>query len=55
MDGYPKEIEIERVMNLVTGFGWEKVKEELVGEEVLLTIKKRIVKEGEMPVETAGT
>lgn len=55
MAEYPREIEIERVMNLVRGFGWEKVKEELIGDEVHLTIKKRVFKEGEMPVETPAT
>lgn len=55
MEGYPREIEVERVMNLVRNFGWDKVKEELVGDDVLITIKKRLIKEGEMPVETPGT
>ena len=40
MEGYPIEVEIERIMNLVVGFGWVKVKDERIGEEVQLTIKK---------------
>ena len=39
-DGTP-EIEVERVMNLVRGFGWEKVKEEIIDDEIHLEIKKK--------------
>lgn len=35
------EMEVERVMNLVRGFGWEKVKEEIIGDEIHIEIKKR--------------
>ena len=35
------EIEVERVMNLVRGFGWEKVKEEIIDDEIHLEIKKK--------------
>ena len=38
---YPKEIEVERVMNLAGSWGWEKVKEEQIDEELHLTIKKK--------------
>lgn len=34
------KIEIERIVNLVTGFGWTKVKEETGAGEVLLTLRK---------------
>jgi len=34
-----REIQIERIMNLVRGFGWVKVKDELIGEELHLTVK----------------
>lgn len=34
-------MEVERVMNLVQGFGWEKVKEEVVADEIHITIKKK--------------
>ena len=50
MQELPREIEIMRVMNLVQGFGWEKVKEEVVGTKVLLTIEKELLK----AVETVG-
>ncbi len=35
------EIEVERVMNLVRGFGWEKVKEEIIGDEIHIELKKK--------------
>lgn len=35
------ELEVERLMNLVRGFGWEKIKEELVEGEIQITIKKQ--------------
>jgi len=34
-------MEVERVMNLVQGFGWSKVKEEIIGDEIHLTLKKK--------------
>lgn len=40
-EGYPREIEVERVINVVRGFGWEKVSEELKGGELFLTVKKK--------------
>lgn len=41
MDVATVQMEVERVMNLVRGFGWEKVKEELVADEIHITIKKK--------------
>ena len=38
----PKEIEVQRMMNLVRGFGWEKKKEEVVGDELLITLSKKL-------------
>ena len=35
------EIEVERVMNLVRGFGWEKVKEEIINDEIHIELKKK--------------
>jgi len=49
MPEYPKEIEVERVINLITGFGWEKTKEEVVGEELFITIKKKFLAPSEVP------
>jgi len=41
MDAPTVLMEVERVMNLVRGFGWEKVKEEIIGDEIHITIKKK--------------
>lgn len=45
VEGYPIELDVQRVMNLVTGFGWEKVKEEVIGQDVVVTIKKTVLSE----------
>lgn len=37
-----QKIEVDRVVNLVAGFGWIKVKEELSEGQILLTLKKTI-------------
>ena len=42
MAGPTVMMEVERVMNLVRGFGWEKSKEEIIEDEVHITIKKKI-------------
>jgi len=52
MPEYPKEIEVERVGNLIKGFGWEITKQEVIGEDLILTIKKRYLKTEEVPTET---
>jgi hypothetical protein len=39
---YPKELEVQRLHNLAINFGWEKVKEEVEGDEVFVTFKKKI-------------
>lgn len=33
-------LEIERVVNLVRNFGWDKAKEEFTDTDIILTIKK---------------
>jgi hypothetical protein len=50
----PKEIEVQRMMNLVRGFGWEKVKEESDADKVRVTLEKSLgegagVKTGVVP------
>lgn len=40
MAQYPKEIEVERIMNLVRNFGWEKVREEQINDDLHITVKK---------------
>ena len=48
MPELPKEIEIQRVTNLVIGFGWNKVKEEIVGTKVQITLEKEMFVESEI-------
>ena len=33
-------MEVERVMNLVRGFGWRKTKEEVKDDDIYVTIRK---------------
>jgi len=40
MDAPRIKMEVERVMNLVGGFGWEKKKEEIIGNEIHVEIVK---------------
>ena len=42
MPELPVEIEIQRVMNLVRGFAWEKTKEEIEGNTIRITIEKKL-------------
>jgi len=39
-------MEVERVMNLVRGFGWEKIKEERVNGNLDITIRKAVATQG---------
>lgn len=48
MPELPREIEIMRVMNLVQGFGWVKVKEEVIGTKVVISIEKELLKESDI-------
>lgn len=42
------KIEIERIVNLVAGFGWTKIEEKVSEGEVQITLKKTVpVTEGE--------
>ena len=47
----PVTLQIERLMNLIRNFGWEKVKEEMVGNEMLVTVKIK-VEQKPIPVPT---
>jgi len=55
MPEYPLEIEIERIMNLVRGFGWSEIKREVVGDKLILTIEKTFLKAEEVPEEIPAT
>lgn len=35
-------LEVERVMNLVRGFGWDKKEEKLEADKVVLVIQKKL-------------
>ena len=41
MVGISVQVEVERLINLVHGFGWVKVKEEIVGDEIIITLSKK--------------
>lgn len=50
MPDVPDELEIERVRNLIVGFGWEISKQEVFDDRVELTVvKKRESAEAETP------
>ena len=50
-----KELEVERLMNLARNFGWAKIKEEIQGQNVLVTLEKQIFTKEELagPLGTA--
>jgi len=41
----PVDLEIDRLMNLIRGFGWEMEKKEITNKEIKLAIKKEITTE----------
>lgn len=45
MASLPVEIEIDRLMNLIRGFGWEETDKTISESEVRITIKKKILPE----------
>lgn len=55
MEGYPIEVEVERIMNVVRGFGWIEVKREVLEDELHLTIKKRVLTAEQRPAEVGAT
>lgn len=34
-------LEVERIRNLVSGFGWEVAKDEITDEDIILVLKKK--------------
>lgn len=42
MDPAQIKIEVERIVNLVSGFGWVKVEEKISEGKVTLTLEKKI-------------
>lgn len=45
MAALPVDLEIDRLMNLIRNFGWEKVTWEQDEEKITVEIKKKIAKE----------
>jgi len=35
-------LEVERIVNLVMGFGWRKIEEKVEGDVIRITIEKKI-------------
>jgi hypothetical protein len=42
-------LEVERIRNLVQGFQWEVIKEEVTEEDIILVMKKPRVAKAEIP------
>ncbi len=42
MEEVKRVLEVERIVNLVRGFGWEKTAESIEGDKITLTIEKTI-------------
>jgi hypothetical protein len=42
MELIQRTLEVERVVNLIAAFEWKVVKEEAVGDKIIITIEKTI-------------
>lgn len=42
MEAMQVRVEVERIVNLVAGFGWEKIEEKIEAGQITLTLKKKI-------------
>lgn len=49
MPDYPREIEVERLVNIVRGFGWEKQEERLEGDYLIISLQKKWIPPAEKP------
>lgn len=45
MPSLPIDLEIDRLMNLIRGFGWEMTTKEVTDDAITLTITKKIAAE----------
>lgn len=43
MEVIQRTLEVERVVNLVAAFEWKVVKEDVVGNKIIITIEKTIM------------
>ncbi len=41
MAALPVDLEIDRLLNLIRGFGWEESGREITEDEIIITIKKK--------------
>jgi len=41
MNALPIDIEIDRLLNLVRGFGWEESSREITEDQTIITLKKK--------------
>lgn len=42
MEEVQRRIEVERIVNLVAGFGWSKIEEKVAEGQITITLKKTI-------------
>lgn len=42
MNGLTVELEVERIMNLVRGFGWEKTEQRMEDDYVVVVVRKKV-------------
>lgn len=42
MEIIQRTLEVERVVNLIAAFDWKVVEEKVVGDDIIITIKKTI-------------
>lgn len=45
MTSLPVAIEIDRLMNLIRGFGWEEIDKKITDDVITLTIEKKVAAE----------
>ena len=43
MEMIQRTLEVERVVNLIAAFEWKVIKEEVVGDKIIITIEKTII------------
>lgn len=52
MDPVRRTLEVERIINLIRGFGWDKKSEDVDGDVIRLSIEKKIVPESSTVAES---
>ena len=54
-NGLPADIEVERIMNVIRGFGWVEIKRELKDTVLHLEISKTVLTDAQRPVDEEPT